>query len=78
MFKEILLVVSGFLLGLEVGLIFCWDWKRERYFQKVFWGFLELLMEHIEREMKMIIKLERLEGNRKYPEFSEEVKNEKS
>ena len=77
MFKEILLVVTGFLLGFEVGLTF-WDWKRERYFQKVFWGFLELLIEHNVREMKMIIKLERLEGNRKYPEFSEEVKNEKS
>jgi len=77
MFKEILLVISGFLLGFGVGVIF-WDWQWERYFQKVFWGFHELLMEHIGREMKMKIKLERLEGNLKYPEFSEEVKNEKS
>jgi len=77
MLKEILLVFSVFLLGFEIGLIF-WNWKWERYFQKVFWGFQELLMEHIGREMKMKIKLERLEGNLKYPEFSEEVKNEKS
>jgi hypothetical protein len=77
MLKEILLVFSGALIGFEAGLIF-WDWKWERYFQKVFWGFQELLMEHIGQEMKMKIKLERLEGNLKYPEFSEEAKNEKS
>ena len=77
MLNKILLISFGFLLGFEVGLIF-WDWKWERYFQKVFWGFHELLAEHIGREMKMKIKLERLEGNLKYPEFSEEAKNEKS
>ena len=75
MLNKILLVFSGFLLGFEVGLIF-WDWKWNRYFQKVFWSFQELLMEHIGQEMKMKIKLERLEGNLKYPEFSEGAKNE--
>jgi hypothetical protein len=77
MLNKILLISFGFLLGFEVGLIF-WDWKWERYFKEVDKGFIELLAEHIGREMKMKIKLERLEGNLKYPESSEEVKNEKS